>query len=294
MSAGGRAAATPRSGCDVGIVIATCDRGELLLATLERLVALPERAPVVVVDNAAPRDLAAIVRAAGHDRRAVEVITLPHDHGPAARTIGSRRLATELVAFCDDDSWFAPGALARAADRFAAEPRLGLLQARVLVGADERLDPTCARVRGSPALLGFVACGAVLRRRALLEVGGFAPGRSFGGEERRLALDLASAGWKAAYDADVVAHHHPLPDERRRGRRSSVVRNDLQTAWSRLPWRLAARATRQAACRRPLATASALLELPRALRERRPVSPAVAAALRAIERHERANPVAQE
>ena len=278
----------------MGIVIATCDRGELLLATLERLVALPERVPVVVVDNGAPRDLAAVVHAAGYDRRAVEVITLPHDHGPAARTIGSRHLATELVAFCDDDSWFAPGALARAADRFAAEPRLALLQARVLVGADERLDPTCARLDGAPALLGFVACGVVVRRRALLEVGGFAPGGSFGGEERRVALDLASAGWNAVYDPDVVAHHHPVPDERRRGRRGDVVRNDLQTAWSRLPWRVAARQTRQSACRQPVATACALLELPRALRERRPVSPPVAAALRAIERHERMNPITQE
>lgn len=281
-------------GCDVGIVIATCDRGELLLATLERLVALPERVPVVVVDNGAPRDLAAVVRAAGHDRRAVEVITLPHDHGPAARTIGSRRLATELVAFCDDDSWFAPGALARAADRFAAQPRLALLQARVLVGAAERLDATCARLDGAPALLGFVACGVVVRRRALLEVGGFAPGGSFGGEERRVALDLASAGWNAVYDPDVVAHHHPVPDERRRARRGHVARNDLRTAWSRLPWRLAARQTRQSACRQPVATASALLELPRALRERRPVPPPVADALRAIERHERMNPIAQE
>jgi GT2 family glycosyltransferase len=158
---------------DVGVVIATCDSGDTLLGTLARLTALPERPPILVVDNGAPSDLAAAVRAAGHRPPVVEVVTLPGDHGPAARTVGARRLSTELVAFCDNDSWFAPGALDRAAERFARDPRLALLQARVLVGPEERLDPTCALATGAPALLRFVACGAVLRRRALLEVGGF-------------------------------------------------------------------------------------------------------------------------
>jgi N-acetylglucosaminyl-diphospho-decaprenol L-rhamnosyltransferase len=271
----------------LGIVIATCDDGSRLLPTLERLAALPESPPVMVVDNGTEHDLAASVRAAGHRPAEVDVMTLDADHGPAARTLGVRALGTELVALCDDDSWFAPGALAKAAGRFAREPGLALLQARVLVGPDERLDPTCARVENAPALLGFVACGAVLRACALLEVGGFARGRGFGGEEQPVALDLAAAGWRLAYDPDLIAHHHPLPSRRRRGRGRSMMSNDLGTWWSRLPWRLAARRTAEAARRRPAAVLAALPAVASALGDRRPVPPPVVDALRAVERHER-------
>lgn len=276
---------------DVGIVIATCDDGETLLPTLARLAALPERPPVVVVDNRARPGLAAAISAAGHPPGAVDVVTPGRDHGPAARTIGARRLSTELVALCDDDSWFAPGALRRAAERFGRDPALGLVQARVLVGCEERLDPTCARLDGAPALLGFLACGAVLRRRALLQVGGFPGHTGFGGEERPVALDLATAGWGLTYAPEVVAHHHPQPTEGRRvGRHGRTVRNDLWLAWSRLPPGMAARRTAAALRREPRAVASALIGLPRALRDRRPIPPAIADALRAIDRHERACP----
>jgi GT2 family glycosyltransferase len=270
----------------IGIVIATCDDGETLLPTLDRLVALPERPPIVVVDNGSTHDLAAVIAAAGHRPDDVEVVTLLADCGPAARTIGAHRLTTELVGFCDDDSWFAPGALAAAADRFARDPLLALLQARVLVGEAERLDPVCARVAGAPAVLGFVACGVVLRRRALLAIGAFEHCSRFGGEESPTALDLASAGWQLAYDPAVVAHHHPRPSTRRRGRHRATVRNDLATWWSRLPWRLALRYTADAARHTPTTVAVALPQIAHAVRHRRPVPPSVADALRAIERHE--------
>jgi hypothetical protein len=270
----------------LGIVIATCDDGGTLLPTLERLCALPESPPVMVVDNGTPHDLAAAVRAAGHRPGSVDVLTLPTDHGPAARTLGVRALGTELVALCDDDSWFAPGALAGAAERFARDPALAVLQARVLVGPDERLDPTCARVDGAPAVLGFVACGAVLRACALLEVSGFAGGSGFGGEEQRVALDLAAAGWRLAYDPDLVVHHHPMPSPRRHRRAQAAMRNDLGTWWSRLPWRLAARRTAAALCRHPAAVLAGLPAVASALRHRRPVPPPVVDALRAVERYE--------
>jgi N-acetylglucosaminyl-diphospho-decaprenol L-rhamnosyltransferase len=279
--------ARPPHDCGVGIVIATCDDGETLLPTLGRLAALPERPPIVVVDTRGRRELSDTIGSAGHGRPLVDVITLYADHGPAARTIGVRRLSTELVAFCDDDSWFAPGALLRAAQRFARDPVLALLQARVLVGPEERLDPTCAALTDAPALLGFLACGVVLRRRALLQVNGFEDHRGFGGEERPVALDLATAGWRLVYDPRVVAHHHPRPSDRRSGRHRQTMRNDLWTAWSRLPLRMATRQTAGALRREPRAAASALIGLPRVLRRRRPIPPAVAAALRAIDHHER-------
>ena len=40
------------------------------------------------------------------------------------------------------------------------------------------------------SVLGFLACGAVVRRSAFVQAGGFDPVVHFGGEEERLALDL--------------------------------------------------------------------------------------------------------
>ena len=49
-----------------------------------------------------------------------------------------------------------------------------------------------------PRILGFVACGAVVRRAAFREAGGFDAVVHFAGEEERVAIDLAAAGWGLA------------------------------------------------------------------------------------------------
>jgi N-acetylglucosaminyl-diphospho-decaprenol L-rhamnosyltransferase len=224
-----------------GIVIATRDRAPDLLRTLERLAAHQPGSPVVVVDNGSRDGTPEAVR---ERFPAVRVLALEANLGAAARNLGARELPTRYVAFNDDDSYWVAGALDRAAARFAARPRLGLVAARVLVGRDERLDPTCAAMAASPlparpgapgpAVLGFVACGAIVRRAAFLAAGGFHPRMGVGGEEELLAVDLASAGWELAYVDDVVARHHPAAGDRP-GRRTREVRNRLWSAWLRRP-----------------------------------------------------------
>src|SRR5688572_3086036 len=104
------------------VVIATRDRRERLLATLAHLDSLVERPAVVVVDNASSDGSAA---AASRFPR-VKVIEAQADLGSAARTLGVETADTPLVAFSDDDSWWAPGALRHAAELFQVHPRLGL------------------------------------------------------------------------------------------------------------------------------------------------------------------------
>ncbi|MBW3646273.1 MAG: glycosyltransferase, partial [Actinobacteria bacterium] len=139
----------------------------------------------------------------------VQLIRSVDNMGAAGRTLGVQAARTPFVAFADDDSWWAPGALATAARCFAQAPRLGLLAARILVGPQERVDPACTAMRHSPlparadlpgpSVLGFVACGSVVRRAVYLQVGGFSGLLFFAGEELLLAQDLATAGWGVAY-----------------------------------------------------------------------------------------------
>jgi len=278
------------------VVVATRNRSRSLLASLEKLVALPERPHVIVVDNASSDDTRASVARSFPE---ITVIALDHNTGGAARTAGAEHAATPYVAFSDDDSWWAPGAIARAAELFEEYPRLGLIAGRILVGREQRLDDTCAVMASSPlgkdadlpgpSVLGFIACGAIVRRDAYLETGGFRSRLSVGGEEELLAVDLAERGWGLAYVPEVVAHHHPSHQRDEHGRRRVVTRNALWSVWlrrrargaARQTWRLMRGSVNDPAGRAGMA--DAMRGLPWVLRERRPVSARLEAQLCALD-----------
>jgi GT2 family glycosyltransferase len=268
-------------------VIATRDRAGDLERTLERLVALPGRPPVLVVDNASTDGTRALVRRWAA-RGPVTLIPLGENRGAAARTVGVEAARTPLVAFNDDDSWWEPDSLVAALAIFARNPTLGLVAARVVLrGAHD--DPVAGAMARSPmrvacplpgpAVVGFVACAAIVRRDAYLAVGGFHPRYGVGGEEDLLALDLWAAGHAVAYVPALVAHHHPSPRREADDRRVRQVRNELWTLWlRRSPGAVAAGTARRLAAGRhdPAAragVAAAAAGVPWVLRERRAVPP---------------------
>lgn len=225
----------------VSSVVITRDRLDCLLRTLERMSSLPERPRLIVIDNASREGVARVL--SGRFPQA-GVVRLPRNLGAAARNVGVAVARTPYVAFSDDDSWWAPGALGLAADLLDRHPSLALVAARILVGVRQRLDPACELMSRSPlrqapglpgnAILGFLACGAIVRRSAFRAVGGFEPRYFIGAEEQLLAVDLALRGHRLAYVPEVVAYHHPLRGgERPAERTMHVMRNDLWFAWLR-------------------------------------------------------------
>jgi GT2 family glycosyltransferase len=273
---------------DITVVVASRNRQEDLLATLPR-----HEAPVVLVDNGSTDGTVAAVREAYPE---VTVLALARNHGAHGRTLGLARAGTPFVAFADDDSWWAPGDLARAVEILRAHPRLALINARILVGPEERLDPVCSEMADSalgtapdlpgPSLLGFVACGSVVRTEAFQAVGGFDPVVRFPGEEERLALDLAAAGWAMAYVDSLTVHHHPSPRRDAPGRRQAGIwRSKVLTAVMRYPLadvggvlRTAVRSGRPGL----EGLVRAVPDLPAALQRRRPIPPQVRADVRLL------------
>src|SRR3954452_18568079 len=259
------------------VVVMTRDRPDDLARSLPR-----HEAPVVVVDNGSTAPVEQVVREARPD---ATYLRLGANLGAPARNLGVSVAHSDYVAFADDDSWWAPGALERAVEVLDAHPRLAVLAGRVQVGDDGRTDPLSVAMgsppRGrepdlpGPSVTGFLACAAVVRRDAFLAAGGFDPVVFFPGEEERLALDLLAAGWGMAYVDSVVACHRPAErDERSSQRAALLARNALLTAWMRRPLRVAVAATCRAALDGPAGRAglfAALPRLPRALGRRRVV-----------------------
>ncbi|ATY11769.1 glycosyl transferase [Amycolatopsis sp. AA4] len=270
------------------VVVATRNRAGELARTLSELSTMDPKPPVIVLDNGSADDTAKV--AASFEQ--VRVIRSPHNHGAAARNQGVIAAQTPYVAFSDDDSWWASDALRRAENLFDAHPRLGLLTGRTLVGPHQREDPITPALAHSPLgtppdapgplVLGFLACSAIVRRSAFLQVGGFSPMLHFGAEEQLLSYDLAAAGWQLCYAEDVVAHHHPSSARPSPGwRQRAEARNQLLISWQRRPADVCATQLRRLlthARRNPgllAALAAAAVRLPRALAHRRVLPAAI-------------------
>ena len=190
----------------VSVVVITHQRCDELLHALARLTELPERPHVVVVDNGSTDGTAACVR---RDFPEVELVESRVNLGAVGRNVGVARVTTPYVAFCDDDTWWEPGALRAAADALDRHPRLAVVTARIIVEPAGTEDPIVAELRDSPvrgadwlpgpALGSFLAGASVVRRSAFDEVGGFHDRLWLGGEEELMAGDLTAAGWELCY-----------------------------------------------------------------------------------------------
>lgn len=286
----------------VTVVVVTRNRAASLRRTLGELARLPDPPRVIVVDDAsvdATRDV--VSREFPH----IELASRPCREGPVARNHGVRRARTPYVAFSDDDSWWAPSALERAAAMLDRHPTLAVVAARILVGEERRTDAICEEmarspVRGEPSVpgipvLSFLGGASVVRRSAFRQVGGFEQRLVGGGEEESLACDLVAAGWELRYAPDVLAHHHPIGGDKTLDRLLGI-RNALWFAWRRRPLGSALRWTGYMVwsvpwSRRSLsAFAQAVGGIRWVVRTRRVVPRRVEAQLRSLDRQKMSSP----
>jgi GT2 family glycosyltransferase len=220
-----------------------------LIATLQRLVALPEHPPIFVADNGSIDSTVVLVKTLFPS---VCVIECKGNRGAAGRNLAAAYVETDYVAFCDDDTWWAPGSLGRAIQLLDAWSSVGVLNARVVVGTDNALDPTCDAMHASPlgseglpgpALIGYMAGACVFRTSLFLKLGGYEPRLFVGGEEELMALDVLAANQQIVYCDELTVHHHPSPARDSGLRRRMLARNAAWIAWLRLPMWDACRAT---------------------------------------------------
>jgi GT2 family glycosyltransferase len=226
----------------ISIVIITRNRSRDLAHTLQQLRSQPVTVPVIVVDNHSTDDT---LRVLAEQFPEVKVIPLAENKGALGRNIGVEYAQTPFIAFCDDDSWWEADAYAKALKYFKDYPKVGLIAGRILVKDQKKLDPTSALQSISPleptvdmpgpAILGFLGCGVIVRKKAFQQVGGYNDQIYFSGEEELLGIDLAAAGWGLTYCDDIVGYHYPSTIRDMASRYRMGARNVVQAAWLRRP-----------------------------------------------------------
>ncbi len=284
------------------VVVITHNRRAELLHTLRRVRELPERPQVIVTDNASTDGTAEAVR---RDFPDVRLLRPGRNLGAVGRNLAVRRIRTPYVAFCDDDTWWEPGSLRRAADLLDERPRLAAVTARILVEPYGTEDPVVPELRDSPltgpdwlpgpALGSFLAAATVMRADAFRAGGGFHPGLWLGGEEELLATDLQRQGWWLSYAEDLTVHHRASVLRDSTARRILGLRNTLWFTWLRRPLLPALGRTAHLMVTVPHDVASlrafarAAAGLPWVLRQRDPVPPEIEERLTALQRARRSS-----
>lgn len=277
----------------VTVVLLTYNCAHRLQRILDETLALG--VPVIAVDNASHDETAAVLA----ERERVQLIRSPLNIGAAGRNVGAAAARTPYVAFCDDDGWYERGGLALACDLLDQHPSVGLINARILVGPQQDLDPISAEMAASPLaledglpgvpILGFMAGAVVVRTEAFRDVGGYDVRFFMGGEEETLALPLARSGWHLRYVPEVVAHHYPSMSNAG-SLRSYGMSNTILNAWLHRPVGSALRWTAFVLADTPKTSnyvrgvVRTVRNLPWVLRERRPLTPDLDAQLRHLDR----------
>jgi GT2 family glycosyltransferase len=220
------------------VILTMGDRGE----ELERAVrsAMAQRGvhlEVVVVGNGAD-----VVAPDG-----VTVVRLAENLGVAGgRNAGVAAASGDVILFLDDDGWYRePGVGRHVAERFAAEPGLGVLSFRVVdpdTGAGARWHVPRLRARDperSSEVTTFAGGVCAVRRSAFTAAGGLPEAFFYAHEETDLAWRLLGLGYRLEYDAAVVVCHHLQPNARHAGFHRLDGRNRVLLARRNLPWPLA-------------------------------------------------------
>jgi glycosyltransferase involved in cell wall biosynthesis len=229
----------------VTVVLLTFNCASRIERVVQNLLSI--NVPIIAVDNASSDRTAEVVRGLG-----IEVDQLEANIGAAARNVGAAKAKTPYVAFCDDDGWYERPGLEAACDLLDNHEQLALVNARILVGNECRLDPISLEMSQSPVadrtgipgavLLSFMAGAVIVRKAAYEAVGGYDQRFFIGGEEETLGFPLVKAGWVMRYVEDVVVHHHPSLANAG-NLRAYGMRNTLWTAWLHRRWRTALRYT---------------------------------------------------
>lgn len=212
----------------VSVLIAAHGRPQELRVTLRALQEQTYRPlELIVIDDASPEPLQPVVEAEWPDATVIR-----HERSLGAhvsRSEGMRRVTGDFILTLDDDSSpLEPDVIQGAVDRFAAEPRLGVIALRIVEG---EVHPSVARSATPQRYVhDFVNCGQMQRTSVAREVGDYRDFFYYYTEESDYALRVLDRGWRILFMPALAVWHRRSSIGRRRGRIVGYrLRNTLWT-----------------------------------------------------------------
>ncbi|MHC5022859.1 MAG: glycosyltransferase family 2 protein [Planctomycetota bacterium] len=199
----------------ISFVLPTRDRPRELRATLAAVAALPANvhdevggAEVIVVENASSTPVQ--LPSSLENGMPLRLLRRPDNEGAAARNVAAESARGDWLLMLDDDS--AP--LDAGHVQVAREAPSDV----AAIGAEILLPDGSHEAGGLPEV--FIGCGALIRREAFLDVGGYDPSFEFYVEEYDLCARLIS------HSCETTAGSQPGTP------RSHSARRQFATSWS--------------------------------------------------------------
>lgn len=235
------------------LLIVTRDRKQDLLANLEHAGRYRHLfLEALIVDNASA-DGGPEEAQARYDW--VRVLRLETNQGiMIPRNLGIREARGDLVFSLDDDGRFDFGALPLMLREFDVDPRVAVVGGKVinLPDADvfnlafEPHRPSEPRMYQS---FRFRGGNAIMRKTAMLEIGGLPERFFYGSEERDIAYRLFKHGYRVLiYEGGILLHRKSVSQGSVARFYSFHHRNRLWMIWRNLPWPAAVKETGYTLC----------------------------------------------
>lgn len=205
------------------LIVATVHRTEPLVRLLASLAGQTCRDFELILVDQNPDDRVKVLADAWSGR--MTILHVRSEKGLSrARNLGIVAAAGEIVAFPDDDCWYAPETLQTVDTWFAVHPEFGFLSTSA---TDEdgqlaagRWLPASAEITRSNVFRTHISFSLFFRKSAILAAGGFdellglGSGSKFGsGEETDFVLRVMSFGNRGWYERSLAVFHPArLPD----------------------------------------------------------------------------------
>ena len=219
----------------ISIVIVTWNRKQDILEALRSINEQDYRAvETIVVDNASTDGTVAAIREQYPDVRLIE---LPENVGiSAGRNPGFKAAKGSIIFIMYSDATLEKTTLTRIAERFAAEPQLGIITCKFINGQTHQLDEITwiftqqAKVDQDVEFKcsTFCSAGVAIRKAVFDRVGLFWDQLYFKRSEDEFSIRTLDAGYEILYFPSAVVTHNVSP----RGRVGSGDREyfDLRNA----------------------------------------------------------------
>jgi len=183
-------------------VIATNNRKNEVLSTIVQTKELIKsdynNYEIIIVDNASTDGSADAIKSTFND---VIVIKNQKNTGVSSRNLGFEKAKGKYLIMLDDDSNIEFG-LEKALTFMDQNSKIGVLALNVING-----PYTSALWQDGQESVGFIGCGAIIRREVYKKIGGLAEWISFGTEEWEYGLRVTDADYEVRFFAGCHVNH---------------------------------------------------------------------------------------